>query len=234
VKFIFVTLFPELISGYFINSILKNAIDNKLIDIEFINPRDYSTDKYKKVDDYLIGGGAGLLIRADVMYSCLKELKERYKKAHFVFPTPVGKPFIDSDASRLSNLETLIFVCGRYEGIDERVIEIFGDEVFSIGDFILTGGELASLVMVDSISRYVDGVLGNSNSLNMESFSNEILEAPSFTKPELFMEIKAPSELSKGNHSKISALQNELALLKTKYFRPDLYIKYQIRKKNAK
>ena len=222
-KFTYVTLFENLISPYFEDSILKRAIEKNLLSIEFFNPRDYTTNKHNKVDDYQAGGGAGLLLNAQPLFDTLKEIKEHNPDAHFVFPAPAGKAFVQVDAKRLAKKEHIVFVNGRYEGIDERVVETYADEIFSIGDYVLTGGELASCVMSDAISRNVNGVLGNEDSLSEESFEDMLLEAPSFTKPAIFENKSIPSEFLKGNHAKISNLKNKMAKLKTKYFRPDLY-----------
>ena len=164
-RFSYVTLFENLISPYFEDSILKIAREKNIINIDFYNPRDYTTNKHNKVDDYQAGGGAGLLLNAQPLFDTLKEIKKDNPKAYFIFPAPAGKPFVQADAKRLANLEHIVFVNGRYEGIDERVIETYADEVFSIGDYVLTGGELASMVMSDAISRNIDGVLGNEDSL---------------------------------------------------------------------
>ena len=236
-KFIFVTLFPNLIKPYFEDSIMKRAIEKNLFSIEFCNFRDYSTNKHKKVDDTPIGGGAGMVLSIDPLYRCLNNLKQKYPTSKIIFSTPVAKTFNQKDAKRLSNEDVLIFVNGRYEGFDERIIEEFADEVLSIGDFILSGGELASLVMSDAIARNIDGVLGNNESLEIESFEEELLEAPTFTKPKTYKNIKHShivSEFFKGNHSIISSLKENLAIAKTKYHRPDIYKKYQIRKKYEK
>lgn len=224
-KFTFLTLFPELISPYFGASILKRAIEKNKFSYECLNPRNFSEDKYKKVDDYMIGGGAGMLIKPDVLGKALDFVLNKTPQNHIIFLSPVGKKFNQKDAKRLSKFDNLCFVCGRYEGFDERVIEIYADEIFSIGDFILTGGEIASLVMCDAVARNIQGVLGNSDSLNDESFENEILEAPSFTKPDTFKNYSIISEFLKGNHSKITALKNSMAVAKTRFFRPDLYRK---------
>ncbi|MBD3841464.1 MAG: tRNA (guanosine(37)-N1)-methyltransferase TrmD [Campylobacterales bacterium] len=225
-KFSFVTLFPELIRPYFQESILNKALQSNLIEIDFLNPRDYTTNKHKKVDDTLCGGGAGQLISPQPMFDLLYEMKLKDREIHIVFPLAAAKPFKQNDAIRLAKTKKhIVFVSGRYEGIDERVIETFADEVFSIGDYILTGGELASCVMSDAISRNIEGVLGNSDSLSEESYNLQggtkaTLEAPSFTKPENFCNLSVPSELLKGNHAKIRVLKSNLSRCKTKYFRP--------------
>ncbi|MDR0579518.1 MAG: tRNA (guanosine(37)-N1)-methyltransferase TrmD [Campylobacteraceae bacterium] len=219
-NFTFVTLFPNLIYPYFEDSILSRAKENKAIRINYINPRDFSLDKHKKTDDYKAGGGAGLLMSAQPLSDALKTVG---KEAYFIFPAPAGKSFLQNDAKRLSKKEHIVFVCGRYEGIDERVIETYADEVFSVGDFVLTGGELASLCMCDAISRMVDGVLGNEKSLLEESFEDSLLEAPSFTKPNEYENLTIPSDFLKGNHAIISGLKNRMAYAKTCFHRPDLY-----------
>ena len=222
-KFTFVTLFPDLIKGYFTESILKRAIEDGKISIDFENPRDYTTDKHNRVDAPMIGGGAGMLVTPQPLMDTLKSIRDKSEKAHIVFLSPVAKRFTQNDAKRLAKKEHIVFVSGRYEGIDERVIEAEADELFSIGDFILTGGELASTVVCDAISRNVEDVLGNADSLSVESFEEALLEAPSFTKPTIYENNEVVSEFLKGNHSKITDLKRGLALCKTKYFRPDLY-----------
>ena len=221
-KFNFITLFENLIKPYFDDSILKRALDKNIFEINFINPRNFSKDKHKKVDDYMIGGGAGLLIGIQPLSDAILNIKNKNPNTHIIYLTPVGKKFTQKDAKRLSKKDNITFICGRYEGIDERVIEKYVNEVFCIGDFIMTGGELGALCMCDAICRNINGVLGNANSLEVESFENSLLEAPSFTKPNIFKNLSVPSEFLKGNHGKISALKNQMARLKTNYFRPDL------------
>jgi tRNA (guanine37-N1)-methyltransferase len=223
-QFSFVTLFPNLIEPYFYDSILKRAVEKGFIKYDFYNPRDFTTNKHKKVDDTLCGGGAGQLIFPQPICDILDNIKSN-NNPYIIFPLAAAKPFNQNDAKRLAHKEHIVFVSGRYEGIDERVIEQYASEVFSIGDYILTGGELPSLIMADAISRNVEGVLGNSASLDEESYNqnrdNKIqLEAPSFTKPVEFRGLKVPSELLKGNHAKIRNLKNKLSKYKTKYFRP--------------
>ena len=222
-KFSFVTLFPNIIEGYFSDSILSRAIEDKFIAIDYYNPRDYTSNKHNKVDQPMIGGGAGMLMTAQPLFDTIKMIKEHSPKVHVVVATPVGKPFKQNDAKRLAKKEHVVFVSGRYEGMDERFIEKEADELFSVGDFILTGGELASMVMCDAIARNVESVLGNSDSLSVESFEMSALEAPSFSKPKVYNEITVPSELLKGNHGKISDLKNAMAKCKTIYFRPDMH-----------
>lgn len=230
-RFTFVTLFPSIMEGYFSDSILARAIDAGRISIDFSDPREQSTNKHHKVDAPMIGGGAGMLMTPQPLLDTLTDIRKSSPDAHVIFLTPVGKKFQQNDAKRLALIEHIVFVSGRYEGVDERVIESEADELFSIGDFILTGGELASMVMCDAISRNVEGVLGNSESLMIESFENRLLEAPSFTKPTNYENKEVISEFLKGNHSNITALKRKLSLCKTKYFRPDLYQKVKTKGK---
>jgi len=222
-RFTFVTLFPEIVEGYFGASILGRARESGQIAVDFVNPRDYSTSRYKKVDEPMIGGGAGMLMSPQPLDDALNAIKADSPEAHVIFLTPVGKPFRQNDAKRLAKRKHLVLVAGRYEGIDERLIELHADEVFSVGDAVLTGGELPAMMVCDAVSRLLPGVLGNQASLEEESFEASLLEAPSFTKPDEFRGKRAISEFLKGNHSKIAAIKNRMALAKTNYFRPDLY-----------
>jgi tRNA (guanine37-N1)-methyltransferase len=224
-NFNFVTLFPNIINGYFSDSILKRAIEDKLITTNYYNPRDYSTNRHNKVDDTLIGGGAGMLMSMQPLADTLEDIKSKDANTKVIFLTPVAKKFNQKDAKRLAKESSITLICGRYEGFDERAIENYADEVYSIGDFILTGGELGALIMCDAIARNVPNVLGNSDSLSVESFENSLLEAPSFTKPNNYKENIVISEFLKGNHSKIASIKLKLSLFKTKFFRPDIYIK---------
>ncbi len=224
-KYTFVTLFPSIVKGYFSDSILAKAIDAKKISLNYIDPREYSTNRHQKVDAPMISGGAGMLMTPQPLIDSINTIKQKDPDAHVIFLTPVAKKFQQNDAKRLAKKSHIVLVSGRYEGIDERVIELMADELLSIGDYILTGGELASMVLCDAISRNIDGVLGNSESLTTESFEETLLEAPSFTKPTKYENIEVVSEFLKGNHSKITALKRELSLSKTRYFRPDLYQK---------
>ena len=229
-RFTFVTIFPEIVEGYFSASILKRAVENSLIELDFVNPRDYTLSRYKKVDESMIGGGAGMLMSPQPLDDALKSIKRDSPNAHVIFLTPAGKPFRQHDAKRLSSMRHIVLVAGRYEGIDERILELHADELFSTGDFILTGGELPALCICDAVSRNIEGVLGNSSSLLEESFEENLLEAPSFSKPDLFMGKRVVSEYLKGNHSKIAAIKKQMLSLITKYFRPDLYRKAKVEK----
>jgi len=220
-KFTFVTLFPNLIEPYFKDSILKRAVERNIISYEFYNPRNFTKNKHKKVDKQMIGGGAGMLLVCQPLFDCLDKIKTKNKDAYIIFPLAAAKPFTQNDAKRLANKKNIVMVSGRYEGIDERVIEKYANEVFSIGEFILTGGELPSLVIADAITRNIDDVLGNANSLEVESYENNLLEAPSFAKPENYQNLSVVKEFLKGNHSKICDLKFQMSICKTKYYRPN-------------
>ncbi|OPX26688.1 MAG: tRNA (guanosine(37)-N1)-methyltransferase TrmD [Campylobacteraceae bacterium 4484_166] len=220
-RYIFVSIFPNLIKPYFDDSILNIAIKKGIFSIEFFNPRDYATNKHNKVDDKLCSGGAGQLMTVQPLFDCIDDIVSKYPKSHIIFPTACGKPFNQNDAKRLSHKQTIVFVCGRYEGIDERVIERYASEVFSIGNYILTGGELSSLVLCDSISRNIKGVLGNQNSLDDESFNRDnLLEAPAFAKPISYKNQNIIDDYISGDHQKIEKLKYKLSQYKTKYYTP--------------
>lgn len=185
------TLFPEMFEPLK-QSILGRAIENNLIEINLINIRDFSKDKHKKVDDTPYGGGAGMVIRADVVYDAFKSLKSTNAKT--IFLSPQGSTLNQNKVQELSNEEHLILLCGHYEGIDQRVLDEIVDEEISIGDYVLTGGELPAMVLVDAVSRYVDGVI-NKESVEEESFSNGLLEYPQYTRPEIFLNKQIPEVL---------------------------------------
>lgn len=221
-RFSFFTLFPDLITPYFKQSIMGNALDKGQIEIECINIRDFAYNRHKKVDNALIGGGAGMLLDPLVLDCALQEARG----SRIIFLSPCGARFSNKDSVRLSEYSHISFVCGRYEGFDERIIELHATEIFSIGDFIMSGGELAALCMADSIARNIQGVLGNSLSLQGESFEKGMLEAPNFTKSKEFdkknEKILPPSEYLNGNHAIIADLKLTMSKMKTQYFRPDL------------
>jgi len=220
-KFTFVTLFSNLIEFYFQDSILKRAIESNFISYEFYDPRAHTTNKHQKVDKQMISGGAGMLMTCQPLFDCLDEIKAKNEDAYIIFPLAAAKAFKQNDAKRLAKKKNIVFVSGRYEGIDERVIEKYANEVFCIGEYVLTGGELPSLVMADAISRNVQGVLGNAQSLDMESYENNLLEAPSFAKPENFQNLSVTKEFLKGNHSKIHDLKLKMSICRTRYYRPN-------------
>lgn len=228
-RFSFFTLFPDLITPYFRHSIMWHAICNQKIEVECINIRDFAFNKHKKVDNTLIGGGAGMLLDPFVLDCALQQARD----SRIIFLSPCGARFSHKDSMRLSKYNHISFVCGRYEGFDERIIELHATEIFSIGDFILSGGELGALCIADSITRHIHGVLGNELSLQGESFESSLLEAPNFTKSKSFIEKYKEnlptSAYLNGNHAIINDLKLTMSRMKTKYFRPDL-LTSQVRK----
>lgn len=217
------TLFPEMVMSGLSASITGRAMDNGLIHVEAINIRDYSKDKHKKVDDYPYGGGAGMVMQAQPIYDCFQSIVERIEGNYrCIYLTPQGKTFKQNIAKQYSKEENLIFLCGHYEGVDERVLEEIVDEYVSLGDFVLTGGELPAMVMVDAISRLVPGVLHNDESAFTESFENGLLEYPQYSRPEEWMGKKVPEILLSGDHAKVDAWRLSQSIERTRNLRPDL------------
>lgn len=213
------TLFPEMF-GALSESIIGRAREKNLIEINVINIRDFSKDKHKKCDDAPFGGGAGMVMTPQPLFDAITSIKT--KDSLVILTSPRGQTFNQKLCKELSNFNHLIFVCGHYEGIDERIIELCIDREISIGDFVLTGGEIPAMAMVDAISRYVDGVLGNGQSLEEESFSSGLLEYPQYTRPAEFMGLKVPEVLLSGNHAEIAKFRKEQAEKITKSRRPDM------------
>lgn len=218
IKIDILTLFPESFSPLK-TSILDNAVENGLLEFNIINIRDFSKDKHKKCDDYPFGGGAGMLMTVQPLFDAINSVYE--KDAKIIFPSPVGEVLSVKKAQQLSKYEHLIFVCGHYEGVDERIFELFPIEQISIGDYVLTGGELPTMVIIDCLSRFVDGVL-SSDSLTDESFSNGLLEYPQYTRPQEFMGLKVPDVLVSGNHGEVEKWRKKQSLDRTKSRRSDL------------
>ena len=218
-KFDVLTLFPEMFESLN-ESIIGRAKEKGLIEINLINIRDFSKDKHKKVDDTPYGGGAGMVIRPDVVYDAYSSIKDR-ENAKVIHLSPQGKVLNQEKVKELSNENHLILLCGHYEGIDQRVLDEIVDEEISIGDYVLTGGELPAMVVIDSVSRYVKGVLNN-ESIKEESLSNNLLEYPQYTRPEEFRGRKVPEVLISGHHENIKNWRDEKSLEITKIKRPDL------------
>ncbi len=212
------TLFPDSFS-YLDESIIKRAKEKGLVEINIINIRDFSKDKHKKCDDYCFGGGAGMLMSVQPIYDATKSVQNENSK--IIVTSPSGKVFNQSLAKEFSKENHLIFICGHYEGIDQRVIDIFEPEKISIGDFVLSGGELPAMVMVDAIVRQIEGAISQ-ESLVEESFENNMLEYPQYTRPADFMGYKVPDVLISGNHKEIEKWKQEQKILLTKKSRPDL------------
>ena len=218
-KFDVLTIFPEMFASLE-HSILGRAQENNLININLINIRDFSKDKHKKVDDTPYGGGAGMVMKADVIYDSYCSIKNR-DKAKVIYMSPQGNVLNQKKVEKLSKEEHLILLCGHYEGIDQRVIEEIVDEEISIGDYVLTGGEIPAMVLIDSVCRYIDGVI-NKESIEEESFSNGLLEYPQYTRPEIFRGRKVPDILKSGNHQNIKKWRREQSLENTYKRRPEL------------
>ena len=232
-RFSVMTLFPEMIEASMNSSITGRALENNLISLDVYNIRDYSLDKHKKVDDYPYGGGAGMLMFPQPIYDCYKAIEERInagessgKTPRVIYLSPKGKIFNQAMAKELSQEDDLIFLCGHYEGIDQRVLDTIVTDEVSIGDYVLTGGELPALVMMDTISRLVPGVLNNEESSQDESHSAGLLEYPQYTRPAEWMGKKVPDVLISGNHALIAKWRMEQSLEVTKNNRPDMYEKY--------
>ena len=216
-----ITLFPEIALSPLSDSIIKRAREQGLVVIHAHQLRDWATGKHRKTDDYLCGGGQGMLMMPEPVFAAVDELKQ--DDTRIILMTPQGKPFIQSDAQRLSTSQHLIILCGHYEGIDHRIIDALVDEEISIGDYILTNGAVAAAVLTDAIVRLLPGALGDARSSLEESFSDpNMLEAPAYTKPNEFRGMKVPDVLLSGDHGKISSWKKEQALARTKANRPDL------------
>ncbi len=218
IKFDCLTLFPEMFDSLK-QSIIGRAIEKENIELNLINIRDFSKDKHKKVDDTPYGGGAGMVMKADVVYDAFKSIDQQNAKV--IYMSPQGKPLNQKKVEELSKYEHLIILCGHYEGIDQRVIDKIVDEEISIGDYVLTGGEIPAMVLIDSVSRYTEGVI-NKESIEEESFTNGLLEYPQYTRPEVFEGKRVPDVLLSGNHQNIAKWRKEEALRITKIKRPDL------------
>ena len=227
-RFHILTLFPEMVMDGLNTSIIGRAIDAGLLEINAVNIRDYSTNKHMKVDDYPYGGGAGLVMQPEPVYRAYKDFeKDMKKKPRVVYLTPQGTTFHQEMAKELAKEEELVFLCGHYEGIDERVLEEIVTDYVSIGDYVLTGGELPAMVMIDSISRLVPGVLHNDDSAGDESFENGLLEYPQYTRPPVFLDKEVPEVLLSGHHENIRKWRHEQSVKRTKERRPDLWEAYE-------
>lgn len=232
-NFHILTLFPDMVTDGLHTSILARAMEKELISVQAVNIRDYTTNRHGKVDDYIYGGGAGLLMQAQPVYDAWKALEEEIQQKHpdrpagrrtrVVFLTPVGRVFDQSMARELAGEEDLILLCGHYEGIDERVLEEIVTDPVSIGDFVLTGGELPAMMIVDAVSRMVPGVLGNEMSAQTDSFQDGLLEYPQYSRPEVWNGKRVPEILLSGDHAKVDAWRLEQSLERTRKLRPDLY-----------
>lgn len=214
------TLFPNMFEPIR-ESIISRAIKSQKLEINVINIRDYSKDKHKKCDDYTFGGGPGMLMMPQPIYDAITSI-DGYQDALKIYLSPKGKVFNQGESKRLSKYNHLILLCGHYEGVDQRVLDLLIDEEISIGDYVLTGGELPAMVLIDSVSRLIDGVLGGDESAEIETFKDNLLEYPQYTKPREFMGLSVPEVLISGDHAKVDKWRREQAEKLTKERRPDL------------
>jgi len=227
-KFTVITLFPEIVSAFFNASIMAKAVDRGLVDYELINIRDFAFDKHKTCDDITYGGGAGMLMLPEPLARALDATNAKCK--HVVFPTPSGRIFTQADALRLAKKDEVVLLCGRYEGVDQRIIDEYVDEELSVGDYVLSSGEVATLVLIDSVYRLIEGVI-SSSSLESESFVDYLLEYPQYTRPAVFRGMSVPDVLLSGHHANIEKWRHRKRIEKTYTNRPDLIEK--ARKINA-
>lgn len=218
-KIDFLTLFPEMFSAMNC-SIIGRAIENNIVVLNTVNIRDFSLDKHKKVDDYVFGGGQGLLMAPQPLFDAIESVKTA--NSYVVYVTPSGEPFTQKIAKELKEKEHLIFVCGHYEGIDQRVIDEHVDREISIGDYVLTNGELPAMVIADAVIRLLPNVLHNEDSATNDSFENNLLEHPQYTRPANFRGLEVPEVLLSGNHQLVDKWKREKQIEKTRKIRPDL------------
>ncbi len=231
-QYFILTLFPEMVEQTLSHSIMGRAQKDGLISIKAVNIRDYTLNKQKHVDDYPYGGGAGMLMQGQPIYDAYQSIMPQAAGARVVYLTPQGRTFTQSIAEELAREESLVFLCGHYEGIDERLIEEIVTDELSIGDFVLTGGELAAAAVIDAVSRLTPGVLGKEESFVDESFSDGLLEYPQYTRPPVFMGRKVPEVLLSGHHENVAKWRREQALLRTAEKRPDLLAKAVLTEKD--
>ena len=229
------TLFPEMIMNGLETSILGRAAAKGIVSFEAVNIRDYTLERHGKVDDYPYGGGAGMVMQAEPIYRAYAALVEKIgKKPRVIYMTPQGQTFNQSIAEDLAQEEDLVFLCGHYEGVDERVLEMIATDYLSAGDYVLTGGELPAMMMIDCISRLVPGVLNNNVSAEFETFHDTLLEYPQYTRPEVFMGKKVPDILLSGHHANVEKWRREQSIIRTLKNRPELLEDAVLSKKEQK
>lgn len=229
------TLFPEMIMNGLETSILGRAAAKGIVSFEAVNIRDYTLERHGKVDDYPYGGGAGMVMQAEPIYRAYEALVEKIgKKPRVIYMTPQGKTFNQNIAEDLAKEEDLVFLCGHYEGVDERVLEMIATDYLSAGDYVLTGGELPAMMMIDCISRLVPGVLNNNASAEFETFHDNLLEYPQYTRPEVFMGKKVPDILLSGHHANVEKWRREQSIIRTLKNRPELLEDAVLSKKEQK
>lgn len=221
-KFEILTLFPGMFSGPMNDSIIGRGIERGLIELNLWNIRDFAFDRHRTVDDSPYGGGAGMVMKVEPLFTCIEKVKSQRPAAKVLLTSPRGVPFTQKMAQELAELPELIIVCGRYEGVDERVTELCIDQEVSIGDFVLTGGELAAMTIVDAVGRLLPGVLGCDDSAREESFTEGLLEYPQYTRPPEFKGLTVPDVLLSGNHGEIAKWRRNQAIVRTLAARPEL------------
>lgn len=242
-NFHIMTLFPDMVMHGLSESIIGRAMEKGIINIEAVNIRDYAFNKHNKVDDYIYGGGAGMLMQAEPVYLCYEAIRERIetrqrtqgedtlrKKHRVVYLTPQGEIFTQKRAAELAKEEDLILLCGHYEGIDERVLEEIVTDNISIGDYVLTGGELPAMILVDAVSRLIPGVLNNDVSVEFETFEDDLLEYPQYSRPEVWHGKQVPEVLLSGHHANVEKWRHEQSMKRTLERRPDLMRKRNLRR----
>ncbi|MBQ8802714.1 MAG: tRNA (guanosine(37)-N1)-methyltransferase TrmD [Tyzzerella sp.] len=231
-NFHILTLFPEMVMDGLSTSIIGRAMSKELLTIEAVNIRDFAENKHNRVDDYTYGGGAGMLMQAGPVYGAYQSVLEKAKsKPRVIYLSPQGQTFSQTMAEEFAKEEELVFLCGHYEGIDERVLEEIVTDYVSIGDYVLTGGELPAMVMIDAISRLIPGVLHNDVSAEFESFQDNLLEYPQYTRPEEWHGKKVPEILMSGHHANIEKWRREQSIIRTAERRPDLLEKAELTQK---
>lgn len=222
-----ITLFPEMFSSLE-HSITGRALKASLLSLQYWNPRDFTTDKHHTVDDKPYGGGPGMLMKVEPLQKALHAAKQTLPSAKTIYLSPQGKPFTQTAAKQFAQQAELIFLCGRYEGVDERLIESEVDEEWSIGDYVVTGGELPAMIMIDAIARLIPGVLGDQQSAEQDSFSHGLLDHPHYTRPEEINNQRVPEVLLSGNHAAIAQWREQQALLRTYLRRPDILAQLEL------
>ena len=235
-NFYIMTLFPDMVKDGLNTSIIGRAMEKGLLSIDAVNIRDYAFNKHHSVDDYPYGGGAGMLMQAEPVYQTYKAIEEKTGKKNLrvVYLSPQGKTFNQTMAEEFAQEEDLVFLCGHYEGIDERVLDEVVTDYVSIGDYVLTGGELPAMIMIDAISRLVPGVLHNDVSAEFESFQDNLLEYPQYSRPEIWHDKQVPAILLSGHHANIEKWRREQSVIRTAKNRPDLIEKAQLTKEEQK
>ncbi len=217
-----ITIFPKMFDPVLNESIIKRSQAKGKVKIYIHDLRDYALDKHRKVDDRPFGGGSGMVMRPEPIFNCVEYIKSKIPRPKIILLSPQGKKFSQGIAKKLSKAKSLILICGHYEGVDERVRSNLADEELSIGDYVLTGGELPAMVLIDAVVRLIPGVIGDKNSLNFESFEGNLLEYPHYTRPASFRRMGVPEILLSGDHNKIEDWRRRQALKRTKERRPDL------------